>query len=894
MLSADATRLAQLTKNFIKNTTTSTSTKKKADSTLELAALQSNITKREIIMDEDPDIVLKMGGKEAQLQQEKVKKAEEVYRFARQVLDIVDNSNDNDDPSASKKKVKRGLNTDKGTNRQLLKKTTNSANIKGIWAGLGSIPEFEPDLVRRDTLTHDSQESRELLKTSKPQHYHHTMSLQEIRQKRDEFNNIPRHYKRAIAEDDNNMADHDHYINKVKRSNPPQPSLSRQQHIESPVSVTETGSLGTVNFREVRKDTITNAAEDSSPTHDNIKQHMKTKRQETDTSTSNNDGIINRMTTPTTSNDGKVIFAFDEVKELLPARLSQIIETDGRGQVSLLKPKTITETRYDDVDKDLAESMLVSRENIPSGQTGRTAVLTAQLYPELSSPSTLSVENQQQKNKIPILKKENRIGPAQFSKYRSNYERPRMEQMQRWINETMLHPLGNEQTEETDAALQKLNLASLNTSSPYPSYIDSKGETSSEYLAKNLQDKVKTEESNSEVVGVDELNRDILKEQGKYKAYLEKQRLERLRDQQKQQNGDDSETQSQSTQNLSNNSTPSSSVKQQKQNTTKENELEHLERVHNNNNNTVNNELSSTQQQQQQHQGEKQEEKVIDKEGTLEHFERVHNNNNSSVNNELSPSSQPNATTISTPTQTTTNTTMPTSNTTSQANTTTITTKNTTIPVNATSKTPTTPSPTPPTTTTITLSTQTTKNLTNNNQTQQQPLEQQQITNNSNNTLLSQHSYQQPELNHENVNSSTTTATAQGKKNETSINRDNVEPLTNPTTQQQQQTTLTPAQQYLDAWQQGNATNLPVTVTTTPQPQQTTILSPLVTTITTTTTTATTPPTTSTASHEIQTKVHPYPLDTEYEMELPRNKSAPSIIPRSDGKLYPSTHTTLF
>ena len=872
MLSADATRLAQLTKNFIKNTTT---TEKKKDSTLELAALQSNITKREIIMDEDPDVVLKMGGKEAQLQQEKVKKAEEVYRFARQVLDIVDNNN-NAGHLTSKRKVKRGLNNGRRTDTD--KKTIDhSGNIKGIWAGLGSIPEFEPDLVRRDTYTHDdSQELR--LKTSQQQQHHHTMSLQEIRQKRDEFNSgKPRHHKRSIMEDKETDY-HDLNANKMKRSNSPPPS-SDKQHMESPLSVTETGSLGTVNLRQIRRDTITNEVDES--TQDNI-QHVKTKRQDVEASSANNNGgIINRMTAPATSNDGKVIFAFDEVKELLPARLSQSVETDGRGQVSLLKPQTITETRYDDMDKDLAESMVVSRENIPFKQgttTSNTAVLTAQLYPE-SSPSitTGSTENQQQKNKIPILKKENRIGPAQFSKYRSNYERPRMEQMQRWINETMLHPLGNEQTEETDAALQKLNLASLNTSTPYPSYTDSKGETSNEYLAKNLQDKVKTEEPNSEV-GIDELNRDILKEQSKYKTYLENQRLERLRDQQKQQHGDDSETQSQSTQNL--NSSPSAVAvppvkQQQKQNTSEGNEIEHMERVHG-----INSSAIPQQQQQQQ-----QQEKVIDEEGTLEHFEKVHNNSNSSIDNELSSSQtqqpKPNATTAApTPTTTTTpNSTLPTTNTTSQANATVATMKNATTPVNTTATAPATIGNSTQTATTIAPPALAAINTTNknvtNNQTQQKPAEQE-IANNNNNTTSS---YQQtPESNHGNITSSSTTT--EEKKNETSINRDNVEEVTNHHYQQQQQqpqqqTPLTPAQQYLDAWQQGNVTNL----STTQQPQQTALASS-----TTTKTTATPPsPTTSTASHEIQTKPHPYPLDTEYEVELPRNKSAPSIIPRTDG-----------
>ena len=68
LLSADASRLAKFTKNITLQ----------EDSTEELSALKSNITKREVILDSDPDIVTKMGGKEAKLEQDRVEKAEEV------------------------------------------------------------------------------------------------------------------------------------------------------------------------------------------------------------------------------------------------------------------------------------------------------------------------------------------------------------------------------------------------------------------------------------------------------------------------------------------------------------------------------------------------------------------------------------------------------------------------------------------------------------------------------------------------------------------------------------------------------------------------------------------------------------------------------------------------
>ena len=803
LLSADATRLAQLTKN-IKNTTS-------RDSTLELAALKSNITKREVILDTDPDIVSKMGGKEAQLEQEKVEKAEEVYRFARQVLDIVD-----DQDHSLKTIVKRGIHNEAIEDHR----TTAAAGIKGIWAGLGSIPEFVPELVRRDA---PDTEELKMKKKKQP----HTMSLQEIRQKRDEFNsNSARNPKRELTIIEDKVKDHQHLSSKEKRSDPPQQQQQQQQHVESPLSVTETGSLGTVNFREVRKDTITNEAEEE--VH-----YEKAKRQD---ATEDNE-IINRMSAPTTSNDGKVIFAFDEVKELLPARLSQI---EAKGEVTLLQPQTITETRYDDVDKDLSESMLVTRENIPASPIGNAATLNAQLYPETAATS---LRKSAQKNKIPILKKEIRIGPAQFSKYRSNYERPRNEQMQRWINETMLHPLGNEQTEETDAALQKLNLASLNATTPYPSYTDSKGETSSEYLAKNLQEKVKIEENNNEV-GIDELNRDILKEQEKYKIYLENQRLERLREQQKSQNGDDSETQSQSTQNLS--SSPSS-VKQQpqQQQISKENEMADMERVHSQNNNT-----SSKQQQKSQPQPQQ----VTNEEGNLEHFERVHNR--STINNDTSPKPNP---TTSTTTPATPGATLPTTiattlmvstitTTTVNATRTTKAVENTTVTVNTTQ--------TPPSTT-ISPPTATPNNLTSN----ATGLKEQKINNTS----------PTPENHQDNSSTILPQRVSVAEKNVTLTNRDSVEAVANG---QEQQTTASSAQQYLDAWQQGNVTNLPPppppsppATAISPVPLQTPTVS------------------TSTVSHEIQNKVLPYPLDTEYEMELPRNKSAPNILPRSNGKI---------
>jgi len=514
LLSADATRLAQFTKNL--NTTTANS--------LELTTkTKTNITKREIILDSDPDIVNKMSGKEARLEQERVKKAEEVYRFARQVVDIVGN----DSGIHHKNKTKRQTQEQEELESEKL--------IKGMWAALGTSPEFVPDLVKRATaITKTKAVGKK------------RMSLAEIRQKRTDVSNKRRKFsviQDTVSEDAQNINN--------KRS-----LLQNQHHVESPVSMAETGSLGTVNFiNNNKRSTILKHVESpvsvtetgnlgtvyfkeatSSETENsnNSDKREKSKRQDADTETD-----INRVTFPTSSAEGgKVIFAFDEVKELMPSRTLSNAEEN-----KLLLPQTFTETPYD-IDKDLADSMLVSRENIPS----KPAIMSAVLIPTHRKFVPLS-DQSEFKNKIPILKKDARLGPAQISKYRSDYEKPRIQQMQQWVNETMLHPLSNEQTAETDAALQKLNLASLNAT--YPSYTDNKGETSSEYLAKNLQDKIKEENQGNEI-DVDELNSDIVKEQGKYKVYMDQQRQQRLlqQQQQQQQQGDDSETQSESTQNL--------------------------------------------------------------------------------------------------------------------------------------------------------------------------------------------------------------------------------------------------------------------------------------------------------------------------------------------------------
>eukprot|EP00111_Clytia_hemisphaerica_P017539 TCONS_00051925-protein len=786
ILSADASRLAEFTKNVTLK-----------DSTEELAILKNNITKREIILDSDPDIVTKMGGKEAKMEQDAIKKAEEVYRFARQILDIV-----GDEP---KKKSKRE------TGEEPEHKKSNG--IMGMWTALGSSPEFVPELVKRDTSTPSHHAARK-------------MSLDEIRQKRQEFNSKKR--RALIALDDNER----HQIN--------------QRHAESPLSIAETGNLGSVNLREVRKDTITDEHVEQS--------HEKSKRQ-----ANNAERDINKNSAATLSNDGKVIFAFDEVKELMPSRKISTVE-----EASLLKPQTLTETRYD-LDRDLADSMLIGRQIIPAHPIDATLVS--------SSFSTNGDSYGTSKNKIPILKKQNQLGPAQFSKYRSDYEKPRVEQMQRWVNETMFHPYGTERSAETDAALQKLNLASLNATAVYPSYRDNKGETSSQYLAHNLQDKIKLDDSSNEV-GIDELNRDILKEQEKYKMHLEQQHQQRLEEQQRKlpPNGDDSETQSQSTEilnRLANQPTPIP--------------LQQLP--------TVSNKQSET-------------------ESELEHYERVHGLNMANKT-ELSTTNAPPTPTTSTSTQpptTRTTSTTTTPKTTTLATTTSSTQKTTTQqPATTTTNTLKTTTATTATTTssptTSTLSS-TTRNLTTTAiPTSTTPTTTPANTKNSNLTTDS-------------TNASNTTtnlvsnATTPEEKNKT-VNRMNVaeeqpqqtQPIPQQTsstpcclqvqpytqvpcdqqnaqpcqqqfsqpTPQQMQPEAQQAQQYLNSWQQQAASGA-ITPTPYPSPQTPPVL----------------PATTLTTEQQQQQYLTtatplPYPLDSDYEMELPRNKSAPEIIPRSDG-----------
>ena len=819
LISADASRLSQLTTK--KNTINASDSK-------ELAALQSNITKREVILDSDPDIVSKMGGKVAQKERDSVEKAEEVYRFARQILDIVDDPVVINKTHPIKAKVKRESDVEKSANEKYHK---ISGNIKGIWAGLGSIPEFEPDLIRREV-----KAKAETIDDKKPvDQLRHHLSLKEIRQKRSNFVNY--YHKNNDTGWSRNLGDVQDTVNKEKRSTIQQ--KLQEQHIESPVSVTETGSLGSVNLQ--RTDTVTEESRrqgEEEVYHQKVKReqeenretrsyrisaasktdyeelfHQKTKREDIGSSPANN-----AAGKPASSDDGKVIFAFDEVKELLPARVSHQADFDGveTARSTLLQPQSVTETRYNDVDKDLAESMLVNREKIPVAGTrpsfiGTTlshpATLTATLYPDEGSSATSSYpevtdisgttdgieklfsaggSEANYKNKIPIIRKDNRIGPAQFSKYKADYERPRMEQMRQWVNETMLYPSGNEQTEETDAALQKLNLASLNASTMYPSYTDSKGESSSEYLAKNLQDKIKTEYGSSATsntenseVGIDELNRDILKEQQKYKTYLENQRLQRIRDQQKAQNGDDSETQSQSTQKLGS-SAPSFPIPMAKVN--KENSLEHSERVHkvDTNTNTTN---SSPHQEQ--------------KEGALEHFERVHSLKNDSyetnINTTLGTATTPAPAQITTATIVVTS---PTATTIAQIQQSTLlTTSSPSITATATTATnsTTSPSPKPPSLSIITPPTEATPLTTTlttimNNNSDNQTSQQQ-----HNNTSISS---DQQQFNNSTIQTSNLNTTS---------NRQSVE---NADPQQQQQQSTQPtvnstAQHQLTSWQQG-------------------------------------------------------------------------------------------
>lgn len=497
------------------------------------------IKKREVYYDDDPDIERKMN----RVDQDKlekaiaaIKKAKSVYRFARDVVDIVD-----------KKRSKNKLET---------------PILQGVWSGLGTSPEFVPGMTKTlkdDVKDRIQQKSRKISKEE----------LAEIRQKRriniepGFYNSVNRTVRQTTDSADSTSKEETADDGTFNNYQVLMKHIAEKSNIEKlkekiePKAI-EIGNLGSVHFAD-KRDSISQVS------------IHKAKRQIPEAEIN-----INHMTPPTY--DGKVVFAFDEIKELVPVKTISSKEEETRLE-PLQSREASTLSSYD-VDKDLAEGMVVSKDSVPPRPLSSNLLAT---YVEYTKNEKRSKQENKSRDEPSLLKKEGKLGHAQIAQYKTEQAGPRLEQMKKWAGETLSKPYVNmvetsDRTAEAEAELQKLNLDSLNLTS-YEPYISKEGETDSEYLAKSLQQR--NEERADKDIALDELHKKIIEEQQRYKIYIEQLKKEQAQ----LRKSDDFETQTKTSHDLGKQLNTTILTLSTVATTTtptnvREGDLEHFERIH--------------------------------------------------------------------------------------------------------------------------------------------------------------------------------------------------------------------------------------------------------------------------------------------------------------------------
>lgn len=522
--------------------------------------------KRDVLSDDDPNIdeLMRTQGKEAEMirHSKSMKTAENVYKFARSVMNLVND--------AKSDKTKRH---------------SESNQLTGVWSGLGTAPEFVPGLIKRDyddrllssaskvkRQAHGQKDISRLISRRSNNMQKERVSKRELRENEDEtkrasrkrthkFEVIAQAKQRAtkrnvehngiwtgehgfplyrdihtivknptkIKRDADIDTDEDDVKTPKEENNEDLPLLSKRDVIPSDdekdkkdeaskekreiteqmeMKQMELGSLGSINMtpKKTKK----------------IKRDKSSKRQSSEKKSKRSDNemekeMISHLTT-TPVQDGNVVLAFDEVKELLPTKRffsqdeEQVLEPINQQQTAVPSASVI------DIDKELADSMILAgekRSNVyPSG------LIATKI--EYENNSDDKPGNERSKLNPSLFQKDNQLKKGQLAKVQSEETQRKYDQMRNWVqdskdpaeieNERKIEEV-SDQLAESNTELEKLRVIN-------------KAESDSAYLAKKLEEKnnMDNDSVQSREEKFKKLQQQILDEQEIYRKLVDEQR----------------------------------------------------------------------------------------------------------------------------------------------------------------------------------------------------------------------------------------------------------------------------------------------------------------------------------------------------------------------------------
>ncbi|XP_065656501.1 uncharacterized protein LOC101240296 isoform X6 [Hydra vulgaris] len=490
-----------------------------------LSALKSTklvrVQKREILSDLDPNIAKEMGDTGKQLEDE----------F----------------------KVNNKRDIDKN------EKVLFPNSLLGIWSGLGTEPEFVHGLIKQDFFTEHGESELENDAKDGPVKYK-LKNLKLRRKKKLNQNNRKVHKGKSKTkfQSENNVAKSKNF---QKRDFIP---FEEEEQEES--KHMEMGSLGSLNMHvREKRGMSTNLKDDEEDIN-----LSKNQRQLNEESFRLLNDSINHATKP--SVHGKVVFAFDEVKELMPTRRFFSKQDPNLSPELLNIENSITQSRSDisypseqdkfhkfqntspslvfeslptstylppqktfDLDKDLADSMVLEEK-----QHFLAAMpVKVEFSSNKNPPLTQERSNVYKEPKIFNESMKSKLHKVQLAQLKANELRNKYQQLINWESsnpaevpelekdgietEKELKEFGK-QFENTDIGkLQEAEIRALSSPSAYHN-----AETSDiAYLAKKLQEKhFDAESPEHKARTFNQLQQKILNEQEQYKLLLQQQQKE--------------------------------------------------------------------------------------------------------------------------------------------------------------------------------------------------------------------------------------------------------------------------------------------------------------------------------------------------------------------------------
>lgn len=427
-----------------------------------------SISKREILSDDDPLTDDIMAGLE---EGARIKRAEKVYNFAKDVINVVAN------------------------NTVITKKRSADQNLLGIWSGLGTAPEFRTELVvnkkkrpsRKQKRSKDDEEQPKKMVRQKRRNglvmmngdNHHFYEASITKPKVEITSEVKRGLELAYGEHKNKHKSNKHkenvvsvitgnahetlnnvHFRQVAKTSDSNPSTSEEKielgahqiegatalpesnnlgkhtHIEQSESKQiEIGSLGSMNMvPRVNVNVVENTKVTPSTAvaakKDAVKKSKKMKRDE--------QVPLNRKSAKPVQ-DGRVVLAFDEVKELLPTKhffkedykddgfiMDQNDDRNSRSSIPYPGPPPANV----DVDKELADSMMLAGD-----------LESSPYKPEVRTPSPTGIEEEDTgrggndgNNIISMFNGHKKLKHTQV-KYHDDETKGKYTQMKHWLED---------------------------------------------------------------------------------------------------------------------------------------------------------------------------------------------------------------------------------------------------------------------------------------------------------------------------------------------------------------------------------------------------------------------------------------------------------------------------